>query len=82
MINEIYHKNLFQSIKIYIMGKMGKVKNNEIKIYRLLLSLYPKSYLERYKILMEQTFRNIIFDLKIRIITVYIVIPYVAVKLI
>ena len=29
---------------------MKKVKNsNEIKIYRLLLSLYPKSYLKEYK---------------------------------
>ena len=38
---------------------MKKIKNNTaVKIYRLLLSLYPKSYLKDYKILMEQTFRD------------------------
>ncbi|MCK5567544.1 MAG: hypothetical protein KAI62_06495 [Actinomycetia bacterium] len=40
---------------------MKKVKNsNEIKIYRLLLSLYPKSYLKEYKTLMEQTFKDML----------------------
>jgi hypothetical protein len=40
---------------------MKKTKNNNtFKIYRLLLSLYPKSYLKDYKILMEQTFRDML----------------------
>ncbi len=37
---------------------------NTIKIYRLLLNLYPKSYLKEYKTLMEQTFKDMLRENK------------------
>jgi len=39
---------------------MRKINNIAIKIYRLLLNLYPGSYLKGYKTLMEQTFRDML----------------------
>jgi len=39
---------------------MRKINNNTIKIYKLLLNLYPRSYLKGYKTLMEQTFRDML----------------------
>ncbi len=39
---------------------MRKINNNAIKIYRLLLNLYPRSYLKGYKNLMEQTFKDML----------------------
>lgn len=42
---------------------MSKVTiNKAVVVYRLLLGLYPKSYLKEYKILMEQTFRDMLKD--------------------
>ncbi len=41
---------------------MKKINNKAIRIYSLLLNLYPRSYLKEYKNLMVQTFRNMLED--------------------
>lgn len=39
---------------------MDKTNNTAVRIYRLLLNLYPRSYLKEYKKLMEQVFKDML----------------------
>ncbi len=41
---------------------MNKINNKSIVAYRLLLNLYPESYLGEYKKPMEQTFVDMLKD--------------------